>query len=95
MEDFKILKRTNTRVRIKLRFGENMIEKTYEFLELRQGKGNKKIFTCKLEVGADIECRDYILKELQENAYIQKTFKLNIKRLNRWWYRVYFDKLAD
>lgn len=40
-----------------------------------------------------VECRDYVLKKLQENAYIQKTFKLNIKRLNRWWYRVYFDSI--
>jgi hypothetical protein len=68
-----------------------MIEKNYEFLEIRRGKGNEKVFACKLAVGTDIECRDYILKELQENPYIQKTFKLNVNRLNRWWYRVYFD----
>ncbi len=70
-----------------------MEEKTYEYLELRQGKENKKIFTCELKVGTDIECRDYILKEIQQNVYIQKNFKLNVKRLNRWWYRVYFDSL--
>ena len=49
----------------------------------------------KIQVGLKITTRDFILKELQENEYIRENFKLNIKRLNRWWYSVYFDKKED
>lgn len=45
----------------------------------------------KIEVGLKFNCRDYVLIELQDNHYIQQNFKLNIKRLNRWWYSVYVD----
>ena len=37
------------------------------------------------------EVRDYYLEELKTNKIIQDNFNLNIKRLNRWWYSVYFD----
>lgn len=45
-----------------------------------------------IQVGLKIRTRDFILREIQENEYIKENFKLNIRRLNRWWYSVYFDK---
>jgi hypothetical protein len=44
-----------------------------------------------VKVGLKIECRDYIYKMLLNDSYIQNNFKLNVKRLNRWWYSIYFD----
>lgn len=57
-------------------------------------KGIVRDFTpvVKLEVGLKIECRDYIYQGLLQEKYIQDNFKLNAKRLNRWWYSVYFDR---
>lgn len=45
----------------------------------------------KIEKGLKVEIRDNTLKEIQADEYIKENFKLNIKRLNRWWYSVYFD----
>lgn len=45
-----------------------------------------------LEVGLKIEIRDSTLEDLKNTPYIQENFKLKIKRLNRWWYSVYFDE---
>lgn len=49
----------------------------------------------KVEVGLKVKVRDTVLKQLQEEKYIQDNFKLNILRLNRWWYSVYFDKKSE
>lgn len=46
----------------------------------------------KLEVGLKIKCRDNVYQNLLQEKYIQDNFKLNVKRLNRWWYSIYFDK---
>ena len=46
----------------------------------------------KVEPGLKITIRDFVLENLQKEQYIKDNFKLNIKRLNRWWYSVYFDK---
>lgn len=46
----------------------------------------------KLEDGLKIECREDILEYLQSHPYVQDNFNLNIKRLNRWWYSIYFEK---
>jgi hypothetical protein len=46
-------------------------------------------------VGLKVEVRDNVLKEIQEEEYIKENFKLNIRRLNRWWYSVYFDKKGE
>lgn len=43
-----------------------------------------------LKVGLKIECREDELNKIKNEPYIQENFKLNIKRLNRWWYSVYF-----
>lgn len=43
-----------------------------------------------LRVGLKISCREGTLNRLKNEPYIQENFKLNIKRLNRWWYSVYF-----
>ena len=70
-----------------------MIEKEYQFIEYRMGKGSKKVFGCELKNGVKVEVRDFILKEMQSNEYITSRFQLNIKRINRWWYSVYFKEL--
>jgi hypothetical protein len=36
--------------------------------------------------------RDTILEEYKNDPKITKVFKLNIKRLNRWWYDVQLEK---
>lgn len=38
-----------------------------------------------------LKVRDYYLEKLKNNNFIQDNFNLNIVRLNRWWYSVYFD----
>lgn len=43
--------------------------------------------------GLKLEIRDNLLKIIQEEEYIKNNFKLNIKRINRWWYSVYFEKI--
>ena len=48
-----------------------------------------------IKEGLKIKVRDFILKEIQEEEYIKENFKLNIRRLNRWWYSIYFDKRED
>jgi hypothetical protein len=60
-----------------------------------QSINEPKIRAIEINVGTKIECRDFKLKELQENEYIKSNFKLNIKRLNRWWYSVYFDNKQE
>lgn len=60
--------------------------------ESTRGKVRGFVPVAKLEVGLKIECRDYIYQSLLQQKYIQDNFKLNVKRLNRWWYSVYFDK---
>jgi len=45
--------------------------------------------------GLKLEIRDSLLKIIQEEEYIKNNFKLNIRRINRWWYSVYFDKKED
>jgi len=42
--------------------------------------------------GLKLEIRDSLLKIIQEEEYIKNNFKLNIRRINRWWYSVYFEK---
>lgn len=51
-----------------------------------------RVPSIKLEVGLKIECRDTVYQNLLQEKYIQDNFKLNVKRLNRWWYSVYFDR---
>ena len=46
-----------------------------------------------IKVGLKIRVDQQMLDKLQSDDYIQSKFKLNIKRLNRWWYSVYFDEL--
>jgi hypothetical protein len=48
-----------------------------------------------IEKGLKIKVMEQKLKELQEEPYIKDNFKLNIKRLNRWWYSVYFDEICN
>lgn len=44
-----------------------------------------------IEDGLKIRCKENLLKLLEKNPYVVMNFKLNIKRLNRWWYSVYFQ----
>lgn len=43
-----------------------------------------------------IRCRENILRELQNNAYIQKLFDMNVQRISRWWWSIAFvDKRME
>ena len=71
----------------------NQPDNTFYQLTIIQGKENKdRVFAHPLVVGLKVKVRENILELLKETIYIQKNFKLNIKRLNRWWYSVYFDE---
>lgn len=45
----------------------------------------------KISNGLKIKCKEYQLNVLLSEHTITDKFKLNIKRLNRWWYSVYFQ----
>jgi hypothetical protein len=65
-------------------------------LTIIKGKGNnEKIFAQQIEVGLKIEVKKDILEILKNHEYIKDHFTLNIKRLNRWIYSVYFDKKCN
>lgn len=49
----------------------------------------------KIEIGTKIEVRDFVLKQLMDEPFVKEKFKLNIKRINRWWYSVYFDEICN
>ena len=53
-----------------------------------------KYYGVLIEVGLKVSVRDCVLSNLKDNPYILQNFKLNIKRINRWWYSVYFDKIC-
>jgi hypothetical protein len=40
--------------------------------------------------GLKVEVRDKVLEIIKNHQYVKENFDLNIKRLNRWWYSVYF-----
>lgn len=37
-----------------------------------------------------IDCRENVLKSLQENKIVTDKFQLNVIRINRWWWSVAF-----
>ena len=41
--------------------------------------------------GLKIDCREEELNRLKNDKKLTEKFKLNIKRLNRWWYSIYFE----
>jgi hypothetical protein len=64
-------------------------------LTLKQSKefsNHNKIRVETIQVGMKIKVKEGVLSELKNNEYIQDNFKLNVKRLNRWWYSVYFKE---
>lgn len=59
-------------------------------------KQEKKDFNCyPVEIGLKIKVRDFIYEQIINDTIIMENFKLNVKRLNRWWYSVYFDKKCN
>jgi hypothetical protein len=64
--------------------GKNILNESFNL--------EKNPLTIKIEEGLKIEARESIYESLKNNPYIQNNFKLNVKRLNRWWYSIYFDK---
>lgn len=57
---------------------------------------NKDYAQCvPVKVGLKVRVNESHLKELQLNEYIQSNFKLNIHRLNRWYWSVHFDNKDD
>lgn len=53
---------------------------------------DKRIKAVEIKHGLKIEVRDYILENIKNEQYVKDNYNLNIKRLNRWWYSVYFDE---
>ena len=53
----------------------------------------KKIVEIKKGLKVDVD--ENVLKQIQDEKYITDNFKLNIKRINRWLYSVYFDDKPD
>ena len=45
----------------------------------------------KVEVGTKVVVRDFIYNEIIKNEYINNNFILKAKRLNRWYYDIYFN----
>lgn len=62
--------------------------------EWRTEQDQSSVRAVPVEVGLKVSVRDCVLNDLKDNSYIQQNFKLNIKRINRWWYSVYFDKIC-
>ena len=61
---------------------------------LVSGKGVSEIEelrAVKIREGLKIKCKEDLLNLLKNDPYITMNFVLNIKRLNRWWYSVYFQ----
>lgn len=55
---------------------------------------NKDFAQCvPLKVGLKVRVNQQMLSELQSSEYINQKFTLEIKRLNRWYWSVYFDEL--
>ena len=42
--------------------------------------------------GLKVVMREDALKEAQNNVQLLENFNLKIKRLNRWWYSIYFEE---
>ena len=53
-------------------------------------KQNNEMRAVPIENGLKIDVRDIIYNELKNNKIITDNFLLNVKRLNRWWYNIYF-----
>ena len=49
----------------------------------------------KIKNGTNIMVRENIYKELIGNEELQKDFQLNIKRLSRWYWSIYFKSLKS
>jgi hypothetical protein len=57
---------------------------------------NKDYSQCvPVKVGLKVRVNEEHLKILQEDEYINQNFNLNIKRLNRWYWSVYFDEKGE
>ena len=54
-----------------------------------------EIYGARLQVGLEVKVRENVLNRIKNNTYIQENFKLNIKKLNRWSYSIYFDELPN
>ena len=61
---------------------------------LISGKGVseiEKLRAVEIREGLKIKCKEDLLNLLKNDPYVIMNFVLNIKRLNRWWYSVYFQ----
>lgn len=57
--------------------------------------GVELVATIRIEHGLKVDVRDFVLKELKGDPDIQRQFKLNVRRLNRWWHSVYFEEKTN
>lgn len=51
----------------------------------------KEFRAVEIKDGLKIRCKEDLLSILEKDSYVVMNFELNIKRLNRWWYSVYFQ----
>lgn len=49
----------------------------------------------KITCGSKVEVRDYVYEEIINNEKLNKDFRMNVKRLNRWWYSIYFGSWEE
>jgi hypothetical protein len=53
---------------------------------------DKSKFAIPLQHGLKLEIKEDTLNNIQKEQYIKDNYNLHIKRLNRWWYSVFFEK---
>lgn len=78
---------------MRIEFENGSVIETVESLDTKRSKEHF-VHAVEVGVGMKLEVRDYFLEELKNMPNIKDKFKLNIRRLNRWWYIVYFDEIC-
>ena len=71
----------------------NQSDQTSFHITLVRGKGNnEKVFAELIRFGLKVEVSEDVMNTIKEHPYIQSNFKLNIKRLNKYRWSIYFDE---
>ena len=60
-------------------------------LTTKYDKSNNIRYSVQITHGLTVEVRDYIYDEIVNDKWVNDNFKLNVTRMNRWWYKVYFE----
>ncbi len=46
----------------------------------------------RIEDSLKIDVKESVYESLKNDSCLQENFNLKVKRLNRWWYSIYFEK---